>query len=270
MILTLILVIGMAGSALAAPPPTDVTVDWTGGGVVTGGVTTGDATTSFTANAYSSTGHFEARDFNDNPYTYGVDTFQTYMQSNFTGGGVLTYQTTRTDSYSPMYGPSGQVSYNYVYSSGTGAMASGSWTNYAQMTDALYGHPRTAGGHHLEASGDSFDIYRSIATALGVGVDRASIEAFGSGSAWLNSMTNEAFGSAVRLGWGGGCYTDAAFSGTGTQTVVADLWGGNNVNFIGAGLTVNGGGTPDSAHLQIVANYVNGTFNWNNYSGTAQ
>lgn len=251
-----------------AAAPTTVTVNWNGGGVVNGQVNTGDTTTVFGVNANNAVGTFTATDFNDNPYSYGVDSNSAYMGGSFSNGGSMTFQTTRNTSYSPMYGSAGQEVYTFVGSNGSGSLSTDSGTNYAGMTNGMYGQT-VVGGADLTANGSNYLIQQYVLNSVGQpSGNGAGLQAAGNGSAAVNDMTTGASGgSQANLGWGGGCYTNAtaAFTGAGTFSV----WGtaSNSVStpiadasgaLVPGGWVANGNGSTGSATLNTIMNFVNG------------
>ncbi len=269
----LIAIFTMAMSVSADGPGT-VTVTWDGGGVVTGEVDTGDNVTSFGVNASLANGNFTCTDSNDNPYSYAVDTINSYIQSEFTGGGSTYYQVVRNDSYTS-YGHCGQVAYSFIGSSDAGSMATGSRTNYASMVNATYGKPKTDGGFNFQASGADYLIQSFIASCAElqggswVATDNsAMLLGAGSGTMDINCMTNEASAGAVTLGAGGGCYTNANVTATGAGTFQVNATGCSNITTpVGGGWSVGGTGTYGSASMSIIANFNNG-FTVGNYSVT--
>ncbi|MDO9332917.1 MAG: hypothetical protein Q7T57_00120 [Dehalococcoidales bacterium] len=207
-------------------------------------------------------------DNNDNPYSYGVDTVSASINGTFSGGGSMVFQTNRTDSAVGSYGHSGQVDYAFVGSNGMGAMATGSWTNYATMCNSTYPIP---GGVNFGASGSSYMIQQFIAAnAIGLlATDNyGMVTLTGSGTAQVNCMATEASGDKydngqAQLGWGGGCYTSATIAATGSGQYSLQAGGSNSiVTPVGAvnPLTIPGNGTFGSCSLSIIANF-NGNFN---------
>lgn len=269
--MTVALIIGLAllvalPVATLASDPTVTTVTWNGGGVVGAVVTSGnDNVTSFGVNAGLANGTFIVTDNNDNPYTYGVDTVSGSINGSFSNGGSMVFQTNRTDSAVGSYGHAGQVDYAYVGSSGTGAMTTGSGTNYASMCNGIYGNPNFA------ASG-SYTIQQFIAAntnGAGVPTDNyGTVTLSGSGTGALSCWFTEASGDAyrngqTRLGWGGGCYTIATVAATGSGTYALQAGGSNSITTpVGSvnPLVVPGNGTFGSCTLSIIANFV-GNFN---------
>lgn len=268
MLIALIAILCFAVPALAAGPST-VTVNWDGSGSVNGNVDTGDTTTNFSVDANYAYGQFTATDSNNNPYSYGVDTNSAYVYGYFNGGGEMSFETVRNTSYTPMYGSAGQDVSAYVGSSDSGSMATGSWTNYAEMTNATYGKT-LVNSHNFTASASgesgSYTISETISSENAI----AGFVAGGSGtsSAQIDCMTTGAYGSdAVNLGWGGGCYTNADATFTGAGTFMVGAYGSNSIttpianasgSLVSGGWTINGDGTPGSASLSIIANFVNG------------
>jgi hypothetical protein len=275
--LAVVLAIAMAlvlpATVLAADPPTTFTTNWSGSGLVTGTFTgKNDATYNFTANASAIAGNFSAQINNDNPYSYNVDTSQAYIQSSV-GNGFSSFQANRTDSFAPMYGPANQIVYAFIGANGgTAEMATGSWNNYAEMTNGTYGKPKTTNGYNFEAStsgtGANYQIlqyvgtgYTGAYTGASTTSDYAVFNALGNGTAKINNMTTGAYGAnQVAFGYGGGCYTNAnaAFTGTGSFAVTGV--GSNQVTSPSAGgWTANGNGTFGSATFNAVATWTNGS-----------
>jgi hypothetical protein len=198
------------GSVALADDPTVVDVTWSESGV--GGVTIDvvagdDAETHFdTYSDYSMAGHFTATDYNDNPHTYGVDTFNTYVTAEIMAySGHIDYYTQRNDSCGS-YGPPGQNSYSAVYVEwGWAEMATGSNTNYARLRDCQYGKPTTYNGVNIEAEAEYYEIIREIVANNG---DTAYAYGAGTGVAQLQCFNAEAWNtgsSHLRLGYGCGC-----------------------------------------------------------------
>lgn len=292
-ILAISLVLALAAmlvpSIVFADGPTEISTDWTGGGSVGGVVTSGnDSTASFFTGGDFISGSFRAKDSNDNPYTYNVDTTQAFINAQVGDlgsddlPGVIQFQMNRTDSLASMYGDPGQSSFSQlVVYNGSGAMATGSWTNFANEKDPLYsstgqilGIPwRTSGGHNFEANASYFDIVKQIDSS---DADVAYVNAYGSGSAWLDCMCSE-MGSekwgTLRLGRGCGCYTDADFSATGVGTFDVGASANNWIDVYGYTaatkdtvlLTIPGDGSAGSATYKLVVEYA-GTFGLGNYS----
>lgn len=256
-ILAVVTIFALASTTLAAGPTT-VVVDWTGTGTVDGNVNTGDTNSQFQANGTTDV-HFTATDQNDNPYGYNVDTNTAYITGTINGGGDIYFQTERLTSKTSMYGPAGQIVNAFVGSTGTGAIATGSGTNFAAMTNGTYGKPHTDGGYNFEANGASYQIYQTILAQNSI----AWFESLGSGSSLINDMTTQASGASnTDLGWGAGCYTNAnaVFTGSGSFEVYAA--GPNSITtpISGAsGTMVPGGWTANGpSSLNTVMTFANG------------
>ncbi len=246
--LALITVLSLSTAAFAADPTT-VHVDWSGGGAINGSVDTGDSAGGFNVNADLANGNWDAVDSNNNPYSYGVDSFSSVFNGSI-ANGMMETGVNRLDSKISMYGAAGQKSYSGVsVSGGTADMAYRSTTNYAAMVDASYGYQLT-GGHNIVANADSYVISRYINDGNG---ELGSFYAVGNGVATLDCMSAEASGNGVlKFGQGAGCYTDANFNASGAGGIATITGtGGSSVVFTGMGLS-SGGGT-----LQIVADWLN-------------
>lgn len=287
------------GTVALADPPTEVTVTWGGGTFDAGGypvdagagyigatVTSGDdATTTFYTAGDAILGQFTAKDFNDNPYGYNVDTFNTDLDALVAGSGYIEYWTDRTDSYAPMYGPSGQSSYNFLgVEDGYGAMAMRSWTNFATQRDYLWAQVKTPGGYNFEVDALSYYLQRTVSASDG---DYADLEAWGSGFAALEAISSRMDSGSLYFGRQWESY-DSYFTATGSGTFDLEGVGDNAVTFnditmtgsTGGGMwwtgTLDLSGLPtvtatdagSGASLQIIANFTT-NFNMPDYSVTA-
>jgi len=165
-----------------------------------------------------------------------------------------------------MYGSSGQTVYAFVGSSGTGSMATGSATNYANMTNATYGKDKTAGGFNFEA--DAMGGVYQVQQYIGSANSSASFAATGSGTTAINSMTTGASGdNNADLGWGGGCYTNANMTATGVGSFMVSASGSNRITTpiadasgatVAGGWTGDGDGTAGSVSFQTVMSFITG------------
>ena len=243
-----------------AAAPTNVSITWNGGGSVGGTVNTGDTTSTFLVSAGLANGSFTATDSNNNPYGYNVDSNTAYITGTLTNGSMA-FQTVRNTSYVPMYGVAGQSVYAYVGSSGTGAMATGSSTNYASMVNGTYGLTHTANGYNFEAdaSGGSYQITQTISSPNAL----AWFNSLGSGTSKINDMTTQASGAnSVDLGWGAGCYTNAnaLFTGAGSFETYAQGQNGITTPISGASGSMVAGGWAASgvSSLDTILNFTNG------------
>ncbi len=248
MVISVALVISLVAIA-AADSPTTTTVTWNGGGaLVTATVDSGVSNAGFTTSGDVMSGSFTAVDSNNNPYSYGVDSFSASLNANVTNGYIDTVMA-RVSSYVPMYGVGGQVDTAFVgVTGGTASMAFRSTTNYASLVDATYTY-QLSGGHNIVANGTSYGINRNISDGRG---DAAGFAATGSGSATFDCMSSEASGLGnLSFGRGAGCYTDANFNATGSGSLNVGGIGNNSITFNGMGATATGTG----ANLSFVANW---------------
>jgi hypothetical protein len=242
------------GSVALADDPTDVHVDWDGSGVVFADVYAGnDADIHFLTVGNGIKGYFDSRDYNDNPYTYNVDTTASYINAEVGGTGFIDFWSNRTDSHVGTYGPAGDASFNHLLvEDGWGAMAMANWTNYASLKDCCYGKPRTVGSHHFEADAVYYEMGKQVDANDG---DFAYVRAWGSGTAELDCMNSETWNGSMKLGRGCGCYTDADFNAVGSGTFDVYAEGNNGAAFYAFPLSSSGDGTPGSASVQIIANF---------------
>lgn len=257
-----VLLVMLTAVPVLADSPTEFNMSWSGSGGADADVTAGDdASTGFSTFGDAISGTYYAKDSNDNPYGYGVDSFQAEFQGSVTNGMMITGGD-RTDSKSSSYGPAGQSSFSGVeVIDGNAQMAYRTTTNYAQMRDCSYAH-QLSGGHNIVVNSASF-YYLERWIDDGQGND-GYLMANGDGNATLDCMSAEASGCwNLKLGHGCGCYTDANFNATGTGGhFEVSGTGNNNVTFHGFGAS-SGGGT-----LSFIADWLGG-FSVNDYSLSA-
>jgi len=210
--LTLMLSVGVS-SALAVP--TEFTLNWSGSGTIGTTFNSGNDAVAQMLAIGNTAGTFYGKDYDDNPYTYSVDTTEAYMRGAITGGGgSLDFKYTRTDSYAPMYGVAGQFSDSYVYSSGTGSLDFKNWSNYAAFASPEYGFQ---GAANFQATGSSFTIDHYILSGdLTVPKNYGEVYIAGSGSAVVDHMGDDASGVGFNFGAGCGCYTHADITAAGS------------------------------------------------------
>ena len=251
----------LLGGTAYADDSTEFKVDWNGGGWVGGTVTSGnDAFASFESFGASwHGGSFTARDANNNPFNYGVDTNHFSLQTNLEGGGYASLFVERLDAKEGGYGPAGQQSYTGVWiADGDASLSNRSRTNYADMIDSNYGWQNS---NHVTVNNSSlYEIDRWMNGGTG---NSAGISALGSGSASLTAMSSEAKDSQVRLGWGAGCYTNAKFnaSGSGALNLWADSKNTATTAFV-PGLSAE--------KFNILVDWTNGSLNIDDYATTAK
>jgi hypothetical protein len=232
------------GSVVLADDPTEVSVTWDGSGGVGVDVNTGDAFAGVVTSGSHIGGSFITTDFNNNPYGYGVDSFDACLNASVINGYINTGNL-RTDSFEGMYGNAGQNSWSSVsVDGGSASMAYHTTSNYAIIVDATY-----------------YNIDRGI---LDGGDNSGVLNAWGSGSATLDCMSSEASGVwDLVFGRGAGCYTDANYTATGSGHFDVTGTGNTSVVFNGLGISSGGGS------LSIIADFVN-SFSINDYSLTAK
>jgi len=202
-------------------------------------------------------GEFCGIDYDDNPYpAYNVDTVRTQVRAGIKDGGYLKFIMKRQDSWDPMYGPEGQVTYTYLETSGSGFFATNTCTNYADMITHNYGFQND---NQWRATGDYFILHYIRAGNPDYG---AGFQAEGSGSIDVTLMSSKASGaSSWRFGEGAGCYTNAHAEGTGSGAF--GLWGAAPTELHAFGATIGGG----SVALAILYNNGFSTANNLNMSG---
>lgn len=257
LVLAVVMLVSLAGAALAADPTT-VDVTWDGAGIVDGTVTSGDdANAAFTSfGATGNVGVFNAVDNNDNPYTYNVDSCVFSLDTNISGGGYAGLQVNRTDAKTS-YGLPGQLSYTYVeIANGSATLQNRSNTNYASMRDSNYGW--NANNHITVTGASSYYLERYMDSG---NTNFAGIQAGGAGDADLDCMSSEASAGQVRLGWGCGCYTNADFAASGSGTLTLTGVGNNSAT------TAALPGMTGANAFSIIASWL-GSFNISDYSTT--
>jgi hypothetical protein len=258
------LVVTLIPGAVLAADPTVVNVNWTGAGVVNTTFTAGnDAVHTLAVNAGTTTGAFNARDENDNPYTYNVDTTSSNANLSLSGGSA-TYTVARTDSKTSMYGPAGQNTFSFigVNPDGTAEMGMCTKSNYAFLQQANYGKPEGwVNGVQFKAnSPTAFQIIHQVTNSEG---DTAWFDSQGTGTAEISCMSSDIYSGSLKFGKGAGCYTKADFNGTGTQSLEFFSQGHSSVSQFG--FTVPGDGTAGSATLNTLIGF-SGTFSTPNPS----
>ena len=199
----------------------------------------------------------------DNPYGYGVNSTNAQFIATVSGGSA-TYTTVHTDNYAPMYGAAGQSTYSFIgASNGSASMAMYTSSNYAFLQETNYGHAWTPGGDTFSADAGSFQIIHQVTSSEG---DYALVNAYGAGTADLDCMSSDIYAGGLTFGQGAGCYTDASYDGTGTQTVQFSSVGHSSVNQFG--ITVTGDGTAGSATFNLITSFVNGAISIPNFAAT--
>ncbi len=198
--------------------PTDLNLNWTGGTIDATFISGDDAIARMHAegNTY---GTFYAVD-TDNLGLYGVDDSSSWMDSYITGGGMLEFEYTRTDTGEAFYGAPGQNSYSQVSSSGTGILDFSVSSNYAYMKSYTYPTAFTA----FQATGENFYITHKLTSSLADNF--GALEVFGDGSASVTHSYDRSgyTGDSFSFGAGtGGCVWGTSITTTGDG--IAAVWG---------------------------------------------
>jgi len=201
-------------------------------------------------------GEFHGIDYDNNPYNYNVDTVRAKVRANIDGGGYVEFIMERQDSWAPMYGPEGQVTYTKLETSGSGFFATNTRTNFASLRTHNYGFQND---NQWRATGDFKITHYIMAATEPYG---AGFYAEGSGSINVTLMSSEVRGnSAWRFGEGAGCYTNAHAEGTGSG--IFEVGGAAPTELHAFGATIGGG----SVTLNILYNNGFSTANNLNMSG---
>ena len=240
---------------------TTLDADWDGIGGVHFDFTAGDdARSEFTS--YSPNhlwGVFNCTDYDDNPYGYNVDTFDTRVDAHFEDGGVIEWQVDKTDNQAS-YGPAGQQSYSFITSDGTGDLKFKSWSNYASLQDCEYSYQSN---DQFQATGE-YEIFHSFNAGDDDGgrrPDGALVWSIGSGSSSITLMNSDtgwsgADKTSYRFGTGCGCYQNTDVTATGAGHFEISAWADNALT-LGAGPvgSILGDGSDDSAQYTFSATY---------------
>lgn len=250
---------------IAIPAAAQTTVDtyWNGAGYMDTTFMAGDDAWSYLETQGSLIGgEFHGKDYDDNPYTYGVDTYFANVDAGV-NSGYIEFETQRTDSKTS-YGNPGQRSYSWV--SSTDGLAEMAWytkTNYAEMGNCQYAKPTTTNGKNFEASGSNYQIYHEVTDSDG---DGSFVGATGSGSSMIKLQGEKAAGSGFNMGrlpvCGDGCAWDnnyATFSGSGTGHFDVHAWADNGLTVGGScpncDMAIPGDGNDDSAKYDLHVQY---------------
>ena len=255
--LSLLVLVILGGGLVLAQTTVDVTWD-TYRGSVSGLFQAGDdVLIRFATMGAHIFGYFNGVDYDNNPYNYGVDNVRARFRGNIEDGGYLEFLMERQDSWVPMYGPAGQVTYTYLETSDQGFFATQTRTNYADMITHNYGFQANS---QWTASGD-FYIKHYIQAANPL--YKAGFYTRGNGSIDVTLMSSEVRGeSRWRFGEGAGCYTNAHASGTGSGYFIIYGAAPSQINAFGA--TVGGG------YVALMINYNNGFTTANNLNMSGQ
>ena len=189
--------LGLTGLASAA---SSVDVEWDASGYIDSHFYSGDdAETHVWTGGDSISGSFHARDNNNNPYGYGVDTTVTELRASVTNG-IIEHQVDRTDSKTSMYGDAGQKSYTIIDTFGTGGLDWRTKSNFASMKCCNYGFQSN---NQITATGLHFIRHEIVANEN----EGASIQVNADANTDITSMSEEINGNGFRFG-GCGCYTN--------------------------------------------------------------
>jgi len=89
LILGLVAVFGFVTAGFAAPTVLNTTWDFYGGGFNINFDSGDDASVIFNTGGAHAWGSFSGADYDDNPYTYNVDTTRAQVRANVEGGGMV-------------------------------------------------------------------------------------------------------------------------------------------------------------------------------------
>uniref|UniRef100_A0A6M3MB30 Uncharacterized protein n=1 Tax=viral metagenome TaxID=1070528 RepID=A0A6M3MB30_9ZZZZ len=247
-----VLIIPLLAIMLFAPiavfAVTELDVDWDGAGGFSVDFDTGDAYMGFSTGGAYIEGHLYANDYDDNPYSYGVDTFLTNVDA-YVENGYIQYGVDRLDS-TGMYGPADQSTFSYIGASDWASMTFQTRTNFADLDSSNYGFQAN---DHFLAEG----VYGAYHEVLN-GANIAWFDASGIGTLDIDHMTDDTWTTAIQFGKGCGCYTNADVTQDGSGTFVLGAHYENS--FTMGGMTASG---PVDYHQSIL--FGDG-FSWSDYS----
>jgi len=213
---SLIAIMMLISVPMALAGPTELNFDWDGYGVIDIDFTADDdAVMSFYSNGWTE-GTLYAKDSDDNPYGYGVDTFDAELEGKVTDGGYLRFAVDRTDS-TGMYGLADQSTLTWVGTDETAELNFRTRTNFANLRSSNYGWHSN---DHLLATG-SYELFHGVIN----GANWASLHGVGDGTADIDHMADDTWVNDIEFGYGDGCYTnaDASFTGVGVFTLDAQF-----------------------------------------------
>ncbi len=250
-----LLVVSIALLITSVSAQTILDMNWDGTGAVDVNFDSADdASMGFHTNGGYISGNLYAKDYDNNPYGYGVDSFLTTTNA-YVEGGFIEYAVNRTDSKTS-YGAAGQKSYSFVGSTGNASMDYRVSTDYASMKACQYGF---ASSKNFEANGGYFEVLHTLTDSDD---DGASVYVEGSGSAVIKLMGAQSAGSSFNMGHLGVCgdgeawddnYAKLQASGTGVFNVNA--WADNSISIHEGGWTIPGDGTDNSAFYDLAIGY---------------
>lgn len=224
--------------------------EWTGGSHYYDFQSDDDAQSQFWTGG--SHGTYDAKDYDDNPYGYSVDTTDVKIDAHVTSGGYIEHQYDRTDSKTSMYGDPGEQSYTYITTDDTADFKWKTWSNYASLKCCNYGWQAN---DQIKATGNHFiahELTNNDEEGAGVYIDA-------DGTTKLTIMGEETWGksSSFKFGHACGCYSNANvdIAGSGTFDLYANADNSITTEF---GVTTDG-----SLHVGAV---FGGGFNFGNFA----
>jgi len=239
--------VGISGIVSAE---TTVETNWNGSGYLGIDFQSGDdAKNLFETSGAGIVGNYYAKDSDNNPYNYGVDSTKSEIKASVLDGWMA-YQYNRTDSKNSMYGPAGQSSYSFLGSDGTASFAWKTTSNYAAMKSSNYGFQSS---NQFTATGNHLLQHRVTTENSGA---QWTINATGTSS--VSHMSDEASGSSsFKFGKGCGCHTNAKVNIVGSGTYDLEAFAPNQIK-TDSGITTDG-------HLSLHADFSSG-FSFGNFA----
>jgi len=226
---------------------TELDVDWDGAGGFSVDFDTGDAYMGFETGGNYIWGELYAKDFDDNPYSYGVDTFLTNVDA-YVEDGYIQYGIDRLDS--GPYGPADQTTFSYIGASDWASLTFQTGTNYANLRSSNYGFQAN---DHFLAEGE-YVAYHEVYN----GLNNAYFEGAGDGTLDIDHMADDTWVTGIEFGFGDGCYKNCDVTQTGSGYF--ELGAHFENSFTMGGMTASG---PVDYHQYI--EFENG-FSWSDYS----
>lgn len=226
---------------------TELDVDWDGAGGFSVDFDTGDAYMGFSTGGNYIYGELYAKDHDDNPYSYGVDTFLTNVDA-YVENGYIQYGVDRLDS--GPYGPADQTTFSSIGASDWASLTFQTRTNYADLDSSNYGFKAT---DHFLAEGE-YGAFHEVVN----GDNYAYFEVGGDGTLDIDHMTDDTWTTGIKFGKGCGCYTNADVTQTGSGYF--ELGAEFENSFTMGGMTASG---PVNYYQSI--SFSDG-FSWSDYS----
>ena len=211
-----ILIVGILAFAMIASvglvnASTTFHAEWNGGSHYYNFQSDDDAQSQFWTGG--SHGTYDAKDYDDNPYGYNVDTTDVKIDAHVTSNGYIEHLYNRTDSCSS-YGVADEQSYTLITTDDTADFKWSTWSNYASLKCCNY---KYQSNDQIKATGNH-QIHHWITDSGGS--EGAGIDISANGNTELTIMGESAGGKtgSFQFGHACGCYSNGNVDITGTGT----------------------------------------------------